>query len=191
MAGEATLGVALQMTGDTVTPALQGLSGTLADNKMAIRELAMGTTMLGASFMAVGVAMKGSNNQMMQSVGQTVMMAGSIMTALGSTVQFISAISKTVDALKKLAASEAIVNALTNHLFLLLGVGAAVGVVAGINAMNKGDKKAGVVTTANVNVHVTGPGILDTSTAAAALAPAIQQQIGVIQKRTAGSGAMP
>ena len=40
--GEATLGVALQLTSDNVTPQLKSLGSTLGDNRMAIRELAMG-----------------------------------------------------------------------------------------------------------------------------------------------------
>ena len=148
-----TLGVALVLTQDSVTPQLKGLTNTLADNKAAIRELAMGTMMLGGSFMAVGVALKGTNSQLGQSIGQTLMMAGSIMTAIGSTVHFISAISKTVHALETLAASEAIVQALTNPLFLLLGLAAGAGVIAGISALNKGESKANTNLNANITIN--------------------------------------
>jgi hypothetical protein len=118
-------------------------TSTLSDNKSAIRELSMGTMMLGASFMAMGVALKGTNSQLGQTIGQTLMMVGSVMTAIGSTVQFISAISKTIHALQALAASEALVQALSNPLFLILGLAAGAGVVAGISALNKSESKGG------------------------------------------------
>ena len=136
---------------DTST-ATKGLSNTLVDNKMAIRELAMGTTMLGASFMAMGIALKGTNSALGQSIGQTVMMAGAIMTAIGSSVQFISAIAKTVDALKKLATMEAIVKAFQGPTgWAILGISAAVavGTVAAINKAGADEKKA------QINVHIT------------------------------------
>lgn len=153
---QSTLGVALQMTGDNVTPQLKGLGTTLSDNKMAIRELSMGTMMLGASFMAVGVALKGTNSALGQSVGQTLMMVGSIMTAIGSTVQFISAIAKTVHALQTLAASEAVVQALTNPLFLLLGLAAGAGIIAGISALNKGETKSSQKITIDNKINIDG-----------------------------------
>ena len=147
----AQLGVLLSLQ-DNATPQLKSFTTTLSANKMAIRELAMGTAMLGASFMAMGVALKGSNSQLGQTVGQTLMMVGSIMTAIGSTVQFISAIAKTVDALKKLATMEAIVKAFqgpAGWAILLGSIAVAGGAVAGINAMSKAEKKTEV----NVNVQ--------------------------------------
>ena len=152
--GEATLGVALQLTSDNVTPQLKSLGSTLGDNRMAIRELAMGVTMMGASFMAMGVALSQSSNQTAQSAGRFLMLSGSIMTAIGSAVQFVSAISKTIDALQKLAASEIFAEAMANPLLPLLGVGAAAaltfGVTKGISSMNAGNTK--VENTVNVNL---------------------------------------
>lgn len=181
MAAEAQLGILISAT-DTATPQLRGLRNVLTDNKMAIRELAMGTTMLGASFMAMGVALKGSKNELAQNVGQTLMMVGSIMTAVGSTVQFISAIAKTVDALKKLAAAEAIVKAFQGPAgWVALGVGVAVaaGAVAGINAMSKADKKSGV----NITNNIQGSVVTDKQ-----LSDTIRKQIVLTQQRNATSG---
>ena len=153
--GEATLGVALQLTSDNVTPQLKSLGSTLGDNRMAIRELAMGVTMMGASFMAMGVALSQSSNQTAQSAGRFLMLSGSIMTAIGSAVQFVSAISKTIDALQKLAASEIFAEAMANPLLPLLGVGAAAaltfGVTKGISSMNSANTK--VENTVNVNLN--------------------------------------
>ena len=153
--GEATLGVALQLTSDNVTPQLKSLGSTLGDNRMAIRELAMGVTMMGASFMAMGVALSQSSNQTAQAAGRFLMLTGSIMTAIGSAVQFVSAISKTIDALQKLAASEIFAEAMANPLLPLLGVGAAAaltfGVTKGISSMNSANTK--VENTVNVNLN--------------------------------------
>ena len=153
--GEATLGVALQLTSDNVTPQLKSLGSTLGDNRRAIRELAMGVTMMGASFMAMGVALSQSSNQTAQSAGRFLMLSGSIMTAIGSAVQFVSAISKTIDALQKLAASEIFAEAMANPLLPLLGVGAAAaltfGVTKGISSMNSANTK--VENTVNVNLN--------------------------------------
>ena len=176
----ATLNVLLTAT-DNASPALKGFGSTLADNKMAIRELAMGTMMLGASFMAMGVALKGSNSELGKTVGQTLMMVGSIMTAIGGTVQFISAISKTIHALQVLAASEAVVQALTNPLFLLLGIGAAAGIVAGISAMNKGETKA--TSNVTINNHIQGSVVTEKQ-----WSDLVRKQIILTQQRNNTSG---
>ena len=153
--GEATLGVALTLTQDSVSPQLKSLGSTLGDNRMAIRELAMGVTMMGASFMAMGVALSQSSNQTAQSAGRFLMLSGSIMTAIGSAVQFVGAISRTIDALQKLAASEIFAEAMANPLLPLLGVGAAAaltfGVTKGISSMNSANTK--VENTVNVNLN--------------------------------------
>ena len=153
--GESSLGVALVLTQDSVSPQLKSLGSTLSDNRMAIRELAMGVTMMGASFMAMGVALSQSSNQTAQSAGRFLMLSGSIMTAIGSAVQFVSAISKTIDALQKLAASEIFAEAMANPLLPLLGVGAAAaltfGVTKGISSMNSANTK--VENTVNVNLN--------------------------------------
>ena len=153
--GESTLGVALVLTQDSVSPQLKSLGSTLGDNRMAIRELAMGVTMMGASFMAMGVALSQSSNQTAQAAGRFLMLTGSIMTAIGSAVQFVSAISKTIDALQKLAASEIFAEAMANPLLPLLGVGAAAaltfGVTKGISSMNSANTK--VENTVNVNLN--------------------------------------
>ena len=149
----ASFGVALTLASDTVTPQMKSLTNTFVDNKSAIRELSMGVTMMGASFMAMGVALNGTNSALGQSVGQTLMMVGSIMTAIGSTVQFISSIDKTIDALQRLAQSEIITEALANPLLPLLGIGAAalaIGAVKGISAEKKGETS--VNNTVNVNL---------------------------------------
>ena len=150
MAGEAQLQVLISAQ-DNASPQLKGLTNTLADSRGAIRELAMGTTMLGASFMAMGVAMEQSNNKAEQGIGHMLMMGGAIMTAIGSTVQFVSAISRTIDALQKLAASEILVQALSNPLFLVLGLAAGAGIIAGVSAMNKSENKVNVTVNNNID----------------------------------------
>ena len=161
--GESSLGVALVLTQDSVSPQLKSLGSTLGDNRMAIRELAMGVTMMGASFMAMGVALSQSSNQTAQAAGRFLMLSGSIMTAIGSAVQFVSAISKTIDALQKLAASEIFAEAMANPLLPLLGVGAAAaltfGVTKGISSMNSGNTKVDHTTNVSIDGKVVATAI--------------------------------
>ena len=91
------------------------------------------------------------------------MLSGSIMTAIGSAVQFVSAISKTIDALQKLAASEIFAEAMANPLLPLLGVGAAAaltfGVTKGISSMNSGNTKVDHTTNVSIDGKVVATAI--------------------------------
>ena len=183
----ATLGVMLQMTGDTVTPTLKGFGTTLVSTKMAIRELAMGTAMLGASFMAMGVALKDSKSEMGKTISHTLMMVGSIMLAFSAAVQFISALTKIISALRTIITSEILIKAFQGPLgwaMLAGGVAATAGTFAGINAINKGEKTKSGSTT--VNVHNYGSVVTEK-----ALVESVRQGIVQGQNRIAGAGAMP
>lgn len=174
---DATLGISLQMTSDTASPAMKSFTNTLTDNKSAIRELSMGTMMLGGSLLAMGVALKGTNSTLGQSVGQILMMVGSVTTAIGSAVRFISEIDKIVDGLHKLAESEIIVQALTNPLLPLLGIAVAGGAIAGLSALQKNEAKT--------TIAVTSPPIYLNSKP---ISDAVRADIVKVQQRNPNSG---
>jgi hypothetical protein len=174
-----TTGTAVAATTGTTTMQMKGLGDTLADNRTALRQLASGMTMVGTTALTMGIALKSSKNEMVSGIGNTVMMAGALMTAVGSSVQFISAISKMVAALKSLAISEAIVKAFQGPTgWVALGVGAAVagGAVAGINAMSKSETKANI--TINNQIKLDGKQITQ----------AVRTQTVVIQQQNNTSG---
>jgi len=181
MANEATLGILIQAN-DQATPKLTGLGNTLSENKMAIRELAMGVSFLGVSFASMGIMLKGTNSELGKGIGNTLLMTGAIMTAIGSTVQFISAIAKVVDALRKLAVMEAIVKAFQGPAgWAMLGIGAAVatGAVAGISAMGRGEKRAAV----NITNNIQGSVVTDKQ-----IADTIRRELVKTQQRNNTSG---
>ncbi len=181
MAMEATLGILLTAT-DNATPKLQGMTNSLTQNKMAIRELAMGVSYLGMSFASMGIMLKAANDPLGKTITNTLLMTGSIMTAIGTSVQFVSAIVKVVDALKKLAVMEAIVQAFKGPAgWAVLGVSAAVaaGSVAGITAMAKSEKKADIT----INNHIQGSVLTDKQ-----IADTIRKEIVKTQQRNQTSG---
>ncbi len=166
---------------DQATPQMANLGKVLTQNRAAFRELAMGVSMLGISFMSMGVALKQVNNPLVQTIGSTLTMAGAVMTAIGTTVQFISAISRTVDALKKLAVAEAVVKAFQGPAgWVTLGIGTAVavGAVAGIKAMTKTEN-------ITINNHIQGSVVTDKQ-----IAETVRKQVVLTQQRNATSGIM-
>ena len=129
------------------------VSDTLSKNRMAIRELAMGVGYLGTTFLGLGVAMQNSNNQTLKGFGTTFMFVGAIMTAVSSSVQFISAIAKMVDALKKLQVAEMLTQAFAGPVgWAGLAAGAAVagGIYYGVSKMEKAQHSV------TINQHIAG-----------------------------------
>ena len=160
---EASLGIAITLSGqEQVSTGLNSVASTvksstniLTDNRMAFRELAMGMTQIGVAALSVGVMMKESNNQLVSNIGNYVMLAGGIMSAVGSSLQFISAIAKSEDALKKLKAALISVEAFSGVPgWVALGVGAAVavGATVGISKLTSSENKSNVV----INNHIAG-----------------------------------
>lgn len=158
---DAQLGILMTMSGsEQVTAGFNSVAGTakttnnvLITNKMALRELAMGMTQIGVAALSVGVLMKQSNDQLVSNIGNYVMLAGGIMSAVGSSVQFISAISKMVDALKKLREAQILQQAFAGPAgWAALGIGVAVAGAAtyGIARYESSQNKA-----AAVNLHTT------------------------------------
>ena len=98
---------------DQFTPTLKRVNTSLRTNMAAVRQLGYGVTYLGASFLAMGFALKQTNSALGQSVGNTLMMVGAIATAIGQSFQFIAAIGKMVVALRTLATWQIITKALS------------------------------------------------------------------------------
>ena len=141
---EASLAIILTAQ-DQATPQLKNFSTTLTSNKAAIRELAMGVSYLGMTFLGLGIALEKSNNAFGQSVGQMLIMVGSIMSAIGAAAQFVSAVAKMVNALKILNIQQIITQALMGPAgWITLGVGAAVATaaVAGTVAYSRAETKS-------------------------------------------------
>jgi hypothetical protein len=173
---EATLGILLTME-DQATPKMKSFGATLSTNRMAIRELAMGVTYLGATLLGLGIALEKSNSPLAQSVGHMFMMVGGIAAAVGSSIQFISAIAKMVDALKKLQIMQMITQALAGPAgWVTLGVGVAVaGAVVGATMYERSQKGA-----SQTNVHVTVQGSVIKEKD---LAESVRRQVVLTQQR--------
>jgi len=171
----------------TVGP-MNSISQSLAKNKAAFRELAMGVMFLGGSMLGLGVAMSQSNNEVLKSVGNIFMMAGSIMMAVGSSVQFIAAIGKMANALKALRLQQILTQAFAGPAgWASLAVGAAVagGVVYGMSKYEGAQAKSagGASTVNNVTQHIAGSVVTERQ-----LTDSVQQ--GLLQKgqRNYGTG---
>ncbi len=113
---------------DNASPGLRNVGDVLANNRSAIRELASGTAYLGSAFLGMGLAMKSSNVASLQSAGNMLTMVGGMMSAIGTTAHFVSAIAKMTNALKVLNVQQIIANALSPGGWAKLAIG---GVVAG------------------------------------------------------------
>lgn len=152
-----------QATGPRVTAPMNDIGNTLTKNRMAFRELAMGVMFLGMTFVSLGASMKMSNNESLKSIGSIIMMAGAIMTAIGSAVQFISAIMKIIHALKALQIQQILTQAFAGPAgWAMLAGGAAVaaGAVYGVSrfeaAQTKVTRAEGRGQTTVVNQYIAG-----------------------------------
>jgi len=106
---------------------MQGVGAQIVANKEAYAELSAGVRYMGTTFLALGVAMQSSNNEMIKSMGNTVMMAGAIMTVVGSAAGFVDAIGKMVKALRALQIQRMLTQAFSGPAgWITLGAGAAV-----------------------------------------------------------------
>lgn len=150
----------VKTAGGTMNTTMGGVDTTLAKNKMALRELASGVMYLGGTFLALGVAMSSSNNETVKSIGNTVMMVGAFMTAIGSSVQFIAAISKMINALKALQIQQILTQAFSGPAgWATLAAGAAIagGVVYGVSKYSSAQSKAsGTTVNNNVTQNIAG-----------------------------------
>ncbi len=145
----------VRTAGGTMNTTMGGVDQTLSKNKMALRELASGVMYLGGTFLALGVAMSSSNDQTVKNIGNTVMMVGAFMTAIGSSVQFIAAISKMIHALKALQIQQILTQAFSGPAgWATLAAGAAVagGVIYGVSKYSSAQAK---VTSGTTNYNVT------------------------------------
>jgi hypothetical protein len=126
---------------DTANVQLRSIEDSLIRNKAAIRELAMGTTFLGVSFMGMGTMLKQSNIEMVAGIGNVLNLVGGVMAFVGASASFISAISKMVNALKALNVQQVIANALSGPggwAKLAIGGAVAGGMIYGISRMSQG-----------------------------------------------------
>jgi hypothetical protein len=166
---DATLGILLTMRENVssqtsrVKSEIGGLTESMASNRIAVRQLASCVTYLGATFMSMGVAMQNSNNQFLQSNSSTMIFIGGLLTAVGSAAQFISAISRIIDSLRKLAAAQILVKALSGPAgwaTLAAGVAVAGVTIAGVSKMTSGtpatSKTDKPVSTINITQNIAG-----------------------------------
>lgn len=123
-----------QMTVDN----MQGMGAQVVANKEAFAELSSGVRYMGTTFLALGVAMQAANNESIKQIGNFVMMAGAVMTVVGSAAGFIDAIGKMVKALRMLRIQQILTQAFAGPAgWITLGVGVAVagGTIAAVSAM--------------------------------------------------------
>lgn len=154
-----------QQMGPRVTAPLSDIGTTLANNRRAIRELASGVMYLGGSFLAMGVSMQMSNNQAMKSAGSMLTLVGGVMATVGASVQFIGAISRMIDALKKLQIAEIIAKAFSGPAgWAMLAAGGAIagGAVYGLSRYQGAETKVAKAeaksaqTSITVHQHIAG-----------------------------------
>lgn len=146
--------------GGSMNQTMGGVDQSLVKNKAALRELASGVMYLGTTFLGLGVAMSQSNNETVKGIGNTIMMVGAFMTAIGSSVQFIAAIGKMINALKVLRIQQILTQAFSGPAgWATLAAGAAVagGVVYGMSKYESAQTKAaGGTTVNNVTQNIAG-----------------------------------
>lgn len=133
-----------QQTGPKVTRPLNDIGGGLEKNRMAVRELGMGVMFLGTTFVTLGASMRMSNDEGIKNVGTMIMYTGAVMSAIGGAVQFISAITKIIHALKALQVQQIITQALAGPAgWATLAAGAAIagGAVYGVSRMQATETK--------------------------------------------------
>jgi len=149
---EAALGVAMSTTGGEavaksiggVGDSSTGMASTLVENKMAISELTRGMMRLGTATLMVGVSLKESHNQLVSNIGGYVMLAGGIMSAIGSAAMFIRSITMITQALQRLTQAEILAKAFSGPWgWAALGFGAALatGTAVGVAKYEKSSNK--------------------------------------------------
>ena len=157
-------------SGANMNVSMGGVSDTLTKNRAAFRELAMGVNYLGTTFLGLGIAMKSANNEAIQNVGNTVMMAGAMMTAVGSAAQFLRAIGGMITALKALRVQQILSQAFAGPIgWGALAVGAGVAATAiyatsrmerggqqPMNALPRAERGGGQVNNYTVNQNIAG-----------------------------------
>jgi len=159
---EAALGIAVNSTGseglsDTLGgagTASTNLASTLVSNKTAITQLTRGMMQLGTSTLMVGFALKESHNQLESNIGSYVMLAGGIMSAIGSAAMFIRSITMITQALQRLTQAEILQQAFSGPMgWAALGVGAALaaGTAVGVSRYEKAKTRTQGTITATMN----------------------------------------
>ena len=159
MANEATLALVLKLN-DQASAGMDQVSRKMVLNRQAVRDLAQGFTFLGSSLLGVGVALSQSNNEFSKNVGQMAIFVGGLLSAVGSSIQFIFQMQRMIKVLKELAIAQTILQAFSGPKgWATLGIGLAVagGAVYGINQFTKttgqAERRTGQTTIINNNVQ--------------------------------------
>jgi hypothetical protein len=142
---------------DQFSVPLKRVHTSLSTNLTATRQLAMGVTHLGMTFMSMGFMLKNTKTALGETIGGTLMFVGSIATAIGASLQFILAIGKMVKALRALQIQQILTQAFSGPAgWAMLAGGVAVAglTIAATNA--KVAKQTSPRTGNTVNVTVMG-----------------------------------
>jgi hypothetical protein len=113
-----------------------------ATARAALRQMAYGISSLGVMAVGLGSSLQRSNNEMTKSIGNSILLAGTFLSGIGSAMQFISVIQRLTKAYKSLTTAQIIAKAFSGPLgWGTLAVGAAVGVgaIAASKAMSPSD----------------------------------------------------
>ena len=167
---DTTLGIIVNMkenvtsTTKGVNQSMGSLSDTMADNRMKMRELGMGVSYMSMTMLGLGVAMQQTNNQFLKTTGSTLAWIGGIGMGISGAVQFISAISKVIDALKSLQIAEMLSQAFSGPAgwaMLLGGAAVAGGIYYGVTRSQSAEAKvaksdAKSTTVNNITIHNQG-----------------------------------
>lgn len=160
MAGtSATLALLLKLH-DEATPGFSRMATAVNRNRSSFNALASGANTLSSSFLGLGVALSQMNNEAARNIGQTAIMVGGILSAVGSSLQFIVAIGKLIVALRKLRDAQILVQA-TNPLLwvpLLAGLAIGAGAIAFTNKLEASQARASRsnITIINNNNNIRG-----------------------------------
>lgn len=154
MAGDITeVAVVVGMQED-VTAKMPAVKGSLESIRPAVTQLAQGVMYMGSMFMGLAVAMERSNNETLRGVGQTVALAGGLLTAVGSAAQFVRAAANISRALSAINLQLIIQKALSGPAgWATLAIGAAVagGTIAAVSSMDRSQKAASVNNSVTIN----------------------------------------
>jgi hypothetical protein len=140
---------------DNASPKLNNLTNTLMDNKMQMRQLAMGASYLGMSFVAMGVALDKMDSPLTKTAGNLLTTVGGIMAFIGTASHFIYAITSITKALQGMAIMQGITSALSGPAgWAKLGVGLAVagGAAYGISRLASSASSGNVTIQNHVNL---------------------------------------